>query len=81
MITNSVDIEQPHACTANLFNAAGEHQRQCAAAVVDIDDNRSSADLGIMFLEMFFREPLKAHESTVSCGADPSFIDTEMARR
>jgi hypothetical protein len=78
---NSIDFDRPY--IRQTYSSSPQPQKVSQALTVDndTDDNCSFLNLGIMLLEIFFREPINSRRLQGDLGPSQSFSDLQTAKR
>lgn len=78
---NSIDFEKPY--IRQVYPSCHTQQPAAQATIVDIttNDNYSFLALGIMLLEIYFREPISSRRLSTDPGPSQGFADLETAKR
>lgn len=78
---NVIDLERPYIRHIYSSSLTQPKPPQANPGAVDEDDNCSFLFLGIMLLEIFFREPIDCRRLPADSGPSQSFSDLQTARR
>lgn len=78
---NAIDFDKPY--IRQTYPSCPQQQPVSPALTVDddTDDNCSFLNLGIMLLEIFFREPIDSRRLQADSGPNQSFSDLQTVRR
>jgi hypothetical protein len=79
---NSIDFDKPY--IRQTYSSCHSQTPPIPQAIIvdsDTDDNCSFLNLGIMLLEIFFREPIDSRRLQADAGPSQSFSDLQTVRR
>lgn len=77
----SIDFDKPYIRQTYPSCHQQRTSTQTTAGADDADDNCSFLNLGIMLLEIFFREPIDSRRTPADSGPNQSFSDLQTVRR
>ena len=78
---NAIDFDKPYIRQTYSSHPPQQTASQAIAVDDDADDNCSFLNLGIMLLEIFFREPIDSRRLQADSGPSQSFSDLKTVRR
>ncbi|KAH0370307.1 hypothetical protein KCU65_g2602, partial [Aureobasidium melanogenum] len=78
---DSIDFDKPYIRQTYPSCHQQQNPLQATAGADDSDDNCSFLNLGIMLLEIFFREPIDLRRTPADSGPNQSFSDLQTVRR
>jgi hypothetical protein len=78
---NTIDFDKPYIRQTYSSSSQPQNLPQATTVDSDTDDNCSFLNLGIMLLEIFFREPIDSRRLQGDAGPSQSFSDLQTVRR
>jgi hypothetical protein len=78
---NAIDFDKPYIRQTYSSSPQPQNPPQASTVDSDTDDNCSFLNLGIMLLEIFFREPIDSRRLQADSGPSQSFSDLQTVRR